>query len=48
MMLKRIIDLMMIFLLPVLMAEILTGQEVHEWLGVGIGKRHNRWLQLHA
>lgn len=34
--LKRVIDLMMILLLPVLMAEILTGQEVHEWLGVGM------------
>jgi len=30
---KRILDLLMIFLMPILMAEILTGQEVHEWLG---------------
>lgn len=34
--LRRVIDLMMILLLPVLMAEILTDQEVHEWLGVGM------------
>lgn len=34
--LKRVIDLVMILLLPVLMAGILTGQEVHEWLGVGM------------
>lgn len=34
--LKRVIDLVMILLLPVLMAEILTGQEMHEWLGVGM------------
>ena len=34
--LKRVMDLMLLFLLPVLMAEILTGQEVHEWLGVGM------------
>ena len=30
---KRIIDAAMLLLLPVLMAEILTGQQVHEWLG---------------
>ena len=34
--LKRVIDLIMILLLPILMAEILTGQEAHEWLGVGM------------
>ena len=32
--LKRMVDLAMIILLPLLMAEILTGQEIHEWLGV--------------
>lgn len=30
---KRIIDLAMIVLLPLLMAEIWSGQEIHEWLG---------------
>ena len=30
---KRTIDLAMIVLLPLLMAEILIGQEIHEWLG---------------
>ena len=30
---KRIVDLAMIVLLPLLMAEILIGQEIHEWLG---------------
>ncbi len=30
---KRICDLAMIVLLPLLMAEILIGQEIHEWLG---------------
>ena len=30
---KRIVDLAMLVLLPFLMAEILTGQEIHEWLG---------------
>lgn len=34
--LKRIVDLAMIVLLPLLMAEILTGQEIHEWLGTGM------------
>ncbi len=34
--LKRVIDLIMILLLPILMAEILTGQEAHEWFGVGM------------
>ncbi len=34
--LKRIIDFAMIVLLPLLMAEILIGQEIHEWLGTGI------------
>ena len=34
--LKRVIDLVMILLLPVLMAEILTGQEIHEWLGAAM------------
>ena len=33
---KRIVDFAMILLLPVLMAEILIGQEIHEWLGVGM------------
>ena len=33
---KRIVDLAMIVLLPLLMAEILIGQEIHEWLGVGM------------
>ncbi len=34
--LKRAVDLIMILLLPILMAEILTGQEIHEWLGAGM------------
>ncbi|MCM1218035.1 MAG: SUMF1/EgtB/PvdO family nonheme iron enzyme [Lachnospiraceae bacterium] len=33
---KRIIDAAMLLLLPVLMAEILTGQQAHEWLGTGM------------
>lgn len=33
---KRIVDLAMIVLLPLLMAEILIGQEIHEWLGIGM------------
>lgn len=33
---KRIVDLAMIVLLPLLMAEILIGQEIHEWLGTGM------------
>ena len=33
---KRIIDIIMLFMLPVLMAEILTGQQAHEWLGTGM------------
>ncbi len=33
---KRIVDFAMIVLLPLLMAEILIGQEIHEWLGVGM------------
>ncbi len=33
---KRIIDLAMIALLPLLMAEILIGQEIHEWLGTAM------------
>ncbi len=33
---KRILDLVLILLLPVLMAEIYTGQEAHEWLGIGM------------
>ena len=33
---KRLLDLAMVILLPLLMAEILTGQEVHEWLGVAM------------
>lgn len=31
---KRIVDVAMLFMLPVLMSEILTGQQVHEWLGI--------------
>ena len=31
--LRRLTDLLLIVLLPVLMLECLTGQEVHEWLG---------------
>ena len=33
---KRVIDVVMLILLPVLMAEILTGQEIHEWMGTGM------------
>lgn len=33
---KRIIDRFMLFMLPVLMAEILTGQQAHEWLGTSM------------
>ncbi len=33
---KRIVDLAMVVLLPFLMAEILIGQEIHEWLGAGM------------
>ncbi len=33
---KRIVDLAMIVLLPLLMAEILVGQEIHEWLGASM------------
>ncbi len=33
---KRIIDLCMVVLLPFLMMEALTGQEIHEWLGTGM------------
>lgn len=33
---KRIVDLAMIVLLPLLMAEILIGQETHEWLGTSM------------
>ena len=33
---KRIVDLAMIVLLPLLMAEILIGQEIHEWLGTAM------------
>ena len=33
---KRIVDFVMIILLPLLMAEILIGQEIHEWLGAGM------------
>ncbi len=33
---KRAVDAAMLLLLPVLMAEILTGQEAHEWLGCGM------------
>lgn len=32
-MLKRVIDAIMLMLLPVLMAEILTEQQFHEWIG---------------
>lgn len=33
---KRIVDFAMIVLLPLLMAEILIGQEIHEWLGTAM------------
>ena len=33
---KRIVDLAMIILLPLLMAEIIIGQEIHEWLGTAM------------
>ncbi|MDE6731747.1 MAG: SUMF1/EgtB/PvdO family nonheme iron enzyme, partial [Oscillospiraceae bacterium] len=33
---KRALDLAMIILLPLLMAEIYTRQELHEWLGAGM------------
>ncbi len=33
---KRIVDLAMIILLPILMAEVLIGQQLHEWLGTGM------------
>ena len=33
---KRIIDMFMLFMLPVLMSEILTGQQAHEWLGTSM------------
>ncbi|MCM1054722.1 MAG: DUF4405 domain-containing protein [Bacteroides sp.] len=33
---KRVLDLAMIILLPLLMAEIYTRQELHEWLGAGM------------
>lgn len=33
---KRIIDMFMLLMLPVLMAEILTGQQAHEWLGTSM------------
>lgn len=33
---KRIIDVVMLLLLPILMAEILTGQQIHEWIGTGM------------
>lgn len=33
---KRIIDVVMLLLLPILMAEILTGQQFHEWVGTGM------------
>lgn len=33
---KRIIDIAMIILLPLLMAEIIIGQEIHEWLGTAM------------
>lgn len=33
---KRIVDLAMIILLPLLMMEILTGQKCHEWLGTAM------------
>ncbi|MCM1190674.1 MAG: SUMF1/EgtB/PvdO family nonheme iron enzyme [bacterium] len=33
---KRIVDGVMLLLLPVLMAEILTGQQFHEWIGTGM------------
>lgn len=30
---KMLVDICLLLLLPVLMAELLTGQEIHEWLG---------------
>ena len=33
---KRVVDLAMIVFLPILMAEVLIGQEIHEWLGTGM------------
>lgn len=33
---KRIVDFAMIVLLPLLMAEILIGQKIHEWLGTSM------------
>ncbi len=35
-MIRRIVDLCMVILLPLLMAEVLIGQEIHEWLGTGM------------
>lgn len=34
--LKRMVDVCLLVMLPVLMAEILTGQEFHEWLGTAM------------
>ncbi len=34
--LKRMVDVCLLVLIPVLMAEILTGQEFHEWLGTAM------------
>ncbi len=47
---KRIVDLAMIVLLPLLMLEILIGQETHEWLGAVIleGKALNGHLSRDA
>ena len=33
---KRAVDGLMVLLLPLLMAEALFGQELHEWLGTGM------------
>ena len=33
---KMMVDVSLLVMLPVLMAEILTGQEVHEWLGTAM------------
>lgn len=45
---KRIFDIVMILLLPVLMAKMLTGQELHEWLGVGMAVCFLLHLALNA
>lgn len=42
---KRSVDILMLVLLPILMMEIQTGQEVQEWLGVGMLAL---WIAHHA